>query len=329
MSVLDSPFEDVTIPELSITERVFAGLAGRADEPALIDGPSGRVLSVAALMDRTRRLAGGLAARGFGAGCVVAIMAPNLPEYAVLFHAVAWAGGTVTTINPTYTADELRYQLRDSGAALLVTVPALLETARAGAAGTGVREIATLGAAEGATPIEAMFGAPMAAQAPVDLAAHTLALPYSSGTTGLTKGVRLSHRNLVANAAQVGPVFRHATGERTLALLPFFHIYGMLVLMNYHLAAGGVVVTMPRFDLETMLRLIETHRVRRLYVAPPIVLALAKHPLVDAFDLGSLDYVLSGAAPLGAELEAACASRLGCAVLQGYGMTETSPVTHA
>ena len=107
------------------------------------------------------RLAGGLLARGLGAGHVMAIMAPNSPEWAVVFHGVAWAGGTVTTLNPSYTAEEVRHQLRDSGAELLVTVPALLAAARAGAAGTGVREIAVIGAAEGASPLEALMGEPL------------------------------------------------------------------------------------------------------------------------------------------------------------------------
>ena len=117
-------------------------------------------------------------------------------------------------------------------------------------------------------------------------------------------------------------------GERSLAVLPFFHIYGMTVLMSYILAGGGALVTLPRFDLEAALRLAEAHRMRRLFVVPPVVLALAKHPMVDDFDLSALEIVFSGAAPLGAELEAACARRLGCAVAQGYGMTEMSPVSH-
>ena len=115
MTIHRSPFPDIAIPEQTISACVFAGFAGREDEPVLIDGPTGRSLTGRQLVDAVRRLAGGLTARGFGAGHVVAIMAPNLPEYAVLFHGVAWAGGTVTPVNPSYTADELRFQLAELG----------------------------------------------------------------------------------------------------------------------------------------------------------------------------------------------------------------------
>ncbi len=113
-----------------------------------------------------------------------------------------------------------------------------------------------------------------------------------------------------------------------LCFLPFFHIYGMQVLMNLSLACGATVVTMPRFDLEQALTIIQNSKVTRFFAVPPIVLALAKHPLVDQFDLSSLKQVFSGAAPLGAELAAEAAARVGCEVVQGFGMTELSPVSH-
>jgi len=258
----------------------------------------------------------------------VAIMAPNLPEYCIVFHGAAWAGATITTINPTYTAHELRHQLNDSGAELLITIPQFLDTARAGAEGTSVKEIAVLGAADGATPFKDLLGPPLAEQAPVDLASDVLAMPYSSGTTGLPKGVVLTHRNLVANVDQVQMARPVEPGEWTVGFLPFFHIYGMTILMNLYLAAGGGVVTMPRFDLEQFLGLIQKHRTRQAFCVPPVVLALAKHPLVDQFDLSGLRYVFSGAAPMGAALGQAVEARLGVVAEQGYGMTEMSPVSH-
>jgi acyl-CoA synthetase (AMP-forming)/AMP-acid ligase II len=136
------------------------------------------------------------------------------------------------------------------------------------------------------------MGAPLDAQVPVDLDDHIVLLPYSSGTTGLPKGVMLSHRNLVANQDQTLALASVEPGEITPAFLPFFHIYGLHVL-NVYLTAGAGLVTMPRFDLEQFLSLTEQYRARRLWIVPPVAIALAKHPIVDRFDLSSVQSVLS------------------------------------
>ena len=154
-------------------------------------------------------------------------------------------------------------------------------------------------------------------------------LPYSSGTTGLAKGVMLTHRNLVSNIEQALATVVPPEDDAFVAVLPFFHIYGMQVIMNLGLRTGATIVTMPRFDLEQFLSLHQEHRLTRAFVAPPIVVALAKHPVVDNYDLSALQWMLSGAAPLSADLAIACGRRLGCEVVQGYGMTELSPVSHA
>ncbi len=329
MTVFHSPYPPVPLRDITITERVFEGLASMPpDAPALIDGGDGHVLTAAGLMADIRALAGGLTAAGHGAGTVVALLAPNMPEYAVVFHGALFAGGTVTTINPTYTASEVAHQVRDSGAGLLVTIPAFLAMARTAAAEVGV-PVAVIGdGAEGAIPLADLMGPPMDAQVPVDPVAHVAVLPYSSGTTGLPKGVMLSHRNLVANVDQTIAIFDVRPGDRTVAFLPFFHIYGLNVLMNMYPAGGATLVTMARFDLETFLRLNQDHRTRRVYCVPPVALGLARHPIVDNFDLSTLEAVVSGAAPLGAATTDAIAARLGCVAMQAYGMTEMSPVSH-
>ena len=321
-----SPLPEVDIPEVSITECVFAAAADHAGEVAITDGADSSY-TFSELHDAVRRLGGGLRARGVGPGTTVAILAPNVPEYAVVFHGIALAGGTVTTINPTYSAEEVRFQLTDAAASWLVTIPMFLETARAAAAGTGVEEIVVMGQADGAVPLGSLFGGPID-QVPVDYAGHVVVLPYSSGTTGLPKGVMLTHRNLVANIAQMEHTFAPAAGEVALAALPFFHIYGMQVLMNMLLAFGVRVVTMPRFDMVRALELVQSQRITRFFAVPPMVLGLAKHPAVDDYDLSSIKQIFSGAAPLGADLAAAAAARVGCEVVQGYGMTELSPVSH-
>lgn len=322
-----SPLPAVEIPDTALTGYVMHRAKDLPDKPALVDGPTGRTLTYAQLDGAIRSLAGGLAARGFGKGDVLGLMSPNVPEYAVVFHAVALAGGVITTINPTYTAREVHHQLLDAGATLLVTIPMFLATATEAAEGTAVKEIFVLGEAEGATPLKTLFGAPLAEQVPVD-PDDVVALPYSSGTTGMAKGVMLTHKNLVANVAQVLSSAKVTEDEIFIAVLPFFHIYGMQVLMNTGLRAGGTIVTMPRFDLEMFLSLHQKYGVTRSFVAPPIVVALAKHPMVDNYDLSALRQVFSGAAPLSAELAIEAGKRLGCEVVQGYGMTEMSPVSH-
>jgi 4-coumarate--CoA ligase len=325
--IVTSPLPDVDIPEIALTDFVLAKASLLADKPALIDGPSGRVITYGELESSIRSLAAGLAERGFSRGSVLALMAPNVPEFAVVFHAAAYAGGTVTTINPTYTADETRSQLQDSRATVLVAASPCLETASAAAEGTHVTSVYALGDGGGAEPIASLSSSPLQKHAVVQ-PDDVVALPYSSGTTGRNKGVMLTHRNLVANIAQVEAAAQVREDETFMAVLPFFHIYGMQVLMNTGLRAGATIVTMPRFDLEQFLALHSRYGVTRSFVAPPIVVALAKHPSVDDYDLSALEQVLSGAAPLSADLAREAAARIGCEVVQGYGMTELSPVSH-
>lgn len=329
MIIHRSPLPDVVVPDRSITDYVLQEADRVPDRPALVDGPSGRTYTYGQLKGLIHSFAGGLAERGLGPGDTIALMAPNIPEYAIVFHGAAVAGVAISTVNPTYTADEVRFQLRDSQATLLVTIALLLDAAKEAIEGTNVGEIVIIGdAPEGTTPVTALFGAPIE-QVPVDNADHVVVLPYSSGTTGFPKGVMLTHRNLVANLVQVEDVLAIEDDEIVLAVLPFFHIYGMQVLMNGFLSRGSTIVTLPRFDLEQALSIIQERRITRFYVVPPIVLAFAKHPLVDQYDLSSLKQVFSGAAPLGNELAQEAAARIDCEVVQGYGMTELSPVSHA
>jgi acyl-CoA synthetase (AMP-forming)/AMP-acid ligase II len=325
--IISSPYPDVEIPDVPLHQFVLANAGDMAEEPALIDGPSGRTLTFGQLAGGVQRVAAGLAARGFGKGDVLAIYSPNLPEYALAFYGTAAAGGAATTINPLYTVDELAFQLQDAGARFLVTVPPFLDRAREAAARSGVEEVFVLGEVEGATPFASLLaGGGQPSAVAIDPASDLVALPYSSGTTGLPKGVMLTHRNLVANLCQFQDTLSAGTGERLIAVLPFFHIYGLVVLMAAAVREGSTLVTMPRFDLEEFLRILQEHHVTRAYLVPPIVLALAKHPMVDKYDLSALQVVVSGAAPLDAGLQGAAASRVDCMVAQGWGLTETSPV---
>ena len=329
--IFTSNLPDVEIPSgISITDFTLRMADELGDKPAIIDGPTGRTQTFKELKEGIQLIAGGLAARGFGPGHTLALMAPNVPEYASFFHGAALAGGTVTTINPTYTAGEVTHQLNDSGATILVTISMFLDVAREAMEGTSVTELVTIDPVEGVTSMfDFLTSEPLTEQVPVDTANVPVVLPYSSGTTGRSKGVVLSHDNLTANIEQCKHVLSYGPNDVALAILPFFHIYGMQVLMNGLLANGVTIVTMPRFDLEEALKNVQTHKVTWFFAVPPIVLALAKHPLVDEFETDSLNVIFSGAAPLSAELGQEAEDRLGCSVIQGYGMTELSPVSHA
>ncbi len=328
MSIIHtSPFPEVEIPDVAVTSFVLRHADQYPDRPAMIDGLSGQSYTFAELGAAIHSLAGGLAARGFGKGDTLALVAPNIPDYAVVFHAVGVAGGTVTTVNPTYGAEEVRFQLNDAGASLLITIPDYVSVAAEAIEGTAVTEIVAIGAHADATPLAGLLGEPVE-QAALDPGDDVVVLPYSSGTTGLPKGVMLTHRNLVSNLLQCDAMSAYEAGDKGLAVLPFFHIYGMQILMNGMLANGVTVVSLPRFDLVRALELIQEHRITHFFAVPPMILALAKQPIIDDYDLSSLRVVLSGAAPLGAELAEEAATRIGCEVVQAYGMTELSPATH-
>ena len=334
--ILRSRFPDIEIPDVSLTEHVFEHVGQFLDHPALIEGPTGRIVTYRALLDLIGRVSAALSARGFVKGSTLCLYSPNVPEYAAVFFGVARIGAINTTANPMYGVKELARQLSDSGATLVVTVPQLAERALEAAATVGA-EVIVFGEAPGCTSFARFIGEGKAPATgvdarrpavPIDADRDLVALPYSSGTTGLPKGVMLSHRNLVANMAQCDFVDPSGPGDHVVGVLPFFHIYGMVVILCMILRRGATVVTLPQFDLETYLRLNAEYRCRSAYLVPPIALALAKHPMVAQFDLSSLESINSGAAPLGAELEIEVEKRLGCIMKQGYGMTETSPVTH-
>jgi acyl-CoA synthetase (AMP-forming)/AMP-acid ligase II len=192
-----------------------------------------------------------------------------------------------------------------------------------------VEQVHVLGQHAGARPFGALTsgtGAPPALA--LDPATALAVLPYSSGTTGMSKGVMLTHRNIIANLEQLRVGWRMTEEDVICGVLPFFHIYGFTIILNSALMSGTTIVTMPRFDLRGLLQVVQDHRVTRGHFAPPLVLSLATAPEVDEYDLSSLRTAVSGAAPLDAELATRAEARTGCVIRQGYGMTEASPGTH-
>lgn len=328
--IFRGPYPEVKIPEVSLTEFVLEHLDEVRDKPALIEGPTGRVITYAQFAEDVRRVAASLAERGFVKGDVFGILSPNVPEYAIAFHAVATLGGINTTVNPLYTAEEVGEQLKDAGAKFLVTVPQFVAKAREAAQEANIEELFVFGEAEGATPFALLLeGSGEPPRVAINPREDLVALPYSSGTTGLPKGVMLTHHNLVSNLCQMDGLDYFHRHDTLIAVLPLFHIYGLVVILNMGMRIGATIVTMPRFDLEQFLQMVEKYSVTLAHLVPPIVLALTKSPEVDNYDLSKLKTIFSGAAPLGAKISHACTERLGCSIRQGYGMTETSPVTHS
>jgi len=325
VAVYRSPYPPLDIPAVPLTDFVLARAAERGGRAALVDSVSGRTITYGELPGLVDRAAAALARLGLRKGDVCAIFSSNTPDYAIAVLAIARLGAIVTTASPMYTRADLAKQIGDCRTRFLLTSNALRETVR----GLAVERLFSFDVMEGATPFGDLLAEPGTPPAVSIDPSDVVALPYSSGTTGLPKGVMLSHRNLIANILQVDRSGHLRDGEDTLVcFLPFFHIYGLTVVMMLGLRSGATLVVMPRFELEPYFDLVERHRATMLHVVPPIVLAFAKSPAVSGRDFSSVRKLFSGAAPLGADVIGQCTARLGCFLQQGYGLTESSPATH-
>lgn len=340
MKIIRSPYADVEIPDVPIATLVLRHAKALADKIAITCAVTGTSYTYAELELAVRQVAAGLHARGIRKGDVVGLVSPNAPDFAVVFYAITTIGAICSTVNPMATAEEIGAQFADSEAVMLFTVPEMFEKcAAASRMAATIREIVVFGTLPGETPVDLPYAVPYAGLfthgdvppvVAIDPAEDIAVLPYSSGTSGIPKGVMLTHRNLVANICQMHGSTNIVTETDTaIAILPFFHIYGMVVVMSAVLYEGGTIVTLPRFELEGFLHTLQKAKITVAFIVPPILLALAKHPIVDQYDLSALRVLFSGAAPLGEALASACSARLGVLVRQGYGLTETSPVTHS
>ena len=318
-----SPFPDIEIPNVPVAEFVLARAAERGDRAALVDGLTGRTITYAELPGLVERAAAALARMGLKHGEACAIFSPNTPEYAIAVLAILRLGAIVTTASPLSTKADLVKQIKDSRAGILLSSAAVASVAADSAKEAGIQQVVWLDA-------PGSLAGPDVPLTPPSIQPHDVAaLPYSSGTTGLPKGVMLSHRNIVANLRQLESTGHLNDGEETLVcFLPFFHIYGLTVLMLDGLRSGATLIVMPRFDLAAYLDLVDRYRATVLHVVPPVVLALAKSPLLGAREFPSVRKLFSGAAPLCADVIEQATSRVGCVLQQGYGMTEASPATH-
>ena len=305
------------------------------DKVAVYDGS--RAMTYRQLLDASTRLASSLHALGVGKGDRVALMAFNCLEVVIAFNGISMAGAVVSPLNPSYRQKEAAHQLADSSAKMLIAQASLLDVARdAMRDAPNVQRLVAIGAAPDAGILTFADlldkGSSQPPHVSIDPARDLMALPYSSGTTGLPKGVMLSHANLVTNLSQylgVGGAGAPREDDTFLACLPLFHIYGMNLVMNAAIARGATLVVMPRFDLDKAVALIRRHRVTMLHLVPPMVLTLNQCPDAALAGLSSVRVAYSGAAPLSGELQELLEARAGIRCAQAYGLTETSPLDNA
>src|SRR3989441_1358554 len=318
-----------TYREISLQDRLREVAREVPQKPALILGD--RVVTYADLDAATDRVAAALVKRGVGKDDGVTLFMPNSIEFVLGFYGTLKAGGVVNPINALSKEREVRFQVDDAGAAAVLYHEALapvvdavrgdLSKVRAFAvtgksASSGVERFDDLVAEQGSGSV----GVGME-----DLAA----LPYTSGTTGFPKGVMLTHRNLTANQQQFFAAVPVRRDDVFLNVLPYFHIYALTLLMAGAVSLGPTQAALSRFDMVESLTLVERHKATVCFIVPPIVLGLAAHPEVDRHDLSSVRFFFSGAAPLAPEPARRLAKRTHIPIIQGYGLTETSPVTHA
>jgi len=312
-----SLYPDPVIPHVDLSSYVLADAATRSAHPALIDGNTGETLTYGDLLRLVPAIAQSLAAVPVVPGDVVALMSPNQPAWAAAFYGTLAAGATITALNPQLTQREVSRQLSESHAVALIADSSVTQVAQAAGAAASIPVL----------DLTALCDTAIATDGHERPAAHpesdVAVLAYSGGTTGLPKGVLLTHRNLVACLCQHEAVYHVDSHDVFLATLPFFHIYGMSIILGYGLRHGATVVTMPRFDADRYLTLIAEQRVTRLHLAPPIASVVAAADA--ALDLTSVRHAMSGAAPLDAATVTRLEARLGCPIGQGYGMTEASP----
>ncbi|XP_061356939.1 probable CoA ligase CCL7 [Gastrolobium bilobum] len=323
-------------PNLSFVSNLFTNVSSFPTKPALIDADSSETLNFAELKSLVVKISHGLLRLGINKNDVVLFLAPNSIHYPVCFLAVVSLGAIVSTVNPTYTAAEVSKQVKDSNPKLVITVAELWEKVKDfNLPSVFLDSLATSSSSSDHPEVTSFKALVELGGSQTEFPTNnvkqsdTAALLYSSGTTGMSKGVVLTHGNFIAASAMI-TMDDDLDGEMHnvfLCVLPMFHVFGLAVITCAQLQRGSAVVSLKRFEFEVVLKTIEKYRVTHLWVVPPIMLAFAKHSLVDKYDLSSLKQIGSGAAPLGKDLMVECAKRFPRVnISQGYGMTETSGV---
>lgn len=309
-----SPFPPVEDPNQNLYTYIFDNLTEEElQRDAIVEVTTDDKVTYAELKDRADAVAGELAARGIGPGDVVTIQIPNSINFAAVTLGVMRAGAVASPVGILMHQHDVEHAINIGKSKLYIGL-------------TDMESIPQIWPAELPSVYKKGLPAPDIAVDPDSIAA----MPFSSGTTGLPKGVELPHRALVMNCVQCDALFDHLgleQADKVLSPLPFSHIYGLVVLLFFQLSRGSTIHTMPKFDLEQFILSHGKYQIEFTFIAPPMAVVLAKHPMVKPEDFKASKYMLSGSAPLGAELASAVEERLGTTLLQGFGMTEVV-VTH-
>ncbi|KAJ7947867.1 4-coumarate:CoA ligase [Quillaja saponaria] len=328
-------------PNLSMVSFLFRNANSYPHKTALIDADSSEILSFSQFKSMVVKVSHGFLHLGIKKNDVVLIFAPNSIQFPLCFFGIVTIGAIATTVNPVYTVNELSKQVKDSKPKLVITVPELWEKVKdfnlpAVILGSGSPSgIVSNSKITSFSDLVKLAGSPTEFPATNVKQTDTAALLYSSGTTGTSKGVILTHRNFIAASLMItlDDELAGLMHDVFLCVLPMFHVFGLAVLMYSQLQRGSAVVSMRKFDLEMILRAIDTYKVTNLWVVPPIILALAKQNVVKNYKLSSLRYIGSGAAPLGKGFDGGVCKEFssGCGLseddnVEGYGMTETCGV---
>src|SRR5438552_7654545 len=327
-----SPMTRLNYPSGPLHDVMRATAARFPDRPAITF--TDQTITFAAFERDSNRLANGLAALGLSSGDRMALYLPNCPQYELAFYAASKLGAISCPMNPSYREREITYQVNDSGAKVMVTHASLwpaVDACRQQLPNLA-RVVTVGGRVDDRRGIAIAYdevvdsGSADAPDVRVDQS-QLAALPYSSGTTGLPKGVMLTHRTLVCNQAQYLEASGIGPSDAYPLFLPLSHIYGVM-LMNAALGSGAHQILMERFDLDALVRIIETYQVTVLHLVPPVLLALANAPGLDASQFRAVKYALCAAAPLTPDVARRVEQRLGIRVIQAYGLTETGPASH-
>lgn len=344
-------------PKISLTDLLKKTTERYPEQEAILF--LGKRMTYRALLHDVYRLANSLQDLGVEKGDRVAIMLPNSPQAVISYYAILLIGAVVVQVNPMYTERELKHQINDSGAERIICLDLFFEQVSQVKKNTSLKEIIVTSMKdylpfpknwfyalklkkEGirsvpdrdqiyrfTTLLEKGLKEPVSVD--IDIMDDLALIQYTGGTTGLSKGAMLTHFNLVANVYQVASWFYKAKpGKmRILGVLPFFHVYGMTTVMNFAVQSAGTMILVPKFEIHHLLKIIHKYHPTLFPGSPTIYVALMSHPRIHKYNLSSIDACISGSAPLPIEVQERFESLTKGRLIEGYGLTETSPVTHA